>query len=182
MRTDSGPDLTTSPSTVALPQILSDLEGDGDAALASSVRQASVVLLPLDLGDLYDKSAFPICTVEMCDYLSDALGDEGRVVVASTEESYREADFRSEDLFLPVLYVIDPVIVELAVRTVVGFVFDYFSLPQRSLSESTVRSELHVTSTNGTILYHKYDGPASTFESIIPMVLRKSDDADDSGR
>lgn len=178
MRPVSSDHMTTAPSSVALNHVLSKIGSDRD--LAAKIQQAAAIILPTDLGPDYEGDAFAVVTMDVFDHLVNALGNETLVAVASTEDDYREVAFHSEELLLPVLFLVDPVLTELAVRALIDFVSAHFSRPGRFRLGSTVKSELHISNAEGTTVYYKYDGPAETFESIIPTVLSEVNRRNDS--
>ena len=90
------------------------------------------------------------------------------------EENYHEYVLHSEQLVLPILCALSEPAVQLAVRILIDYAASYFSQRPDTVAARTVQSELYISKPNGPVLHHKYDGPAETFESVLPSILDAS--------
>ena len=69
-----------------------------DAGLSKSLRSASVLLVPTDLGSEYEGPAFPLSTQEVLRHLRAGFAEKALVEVAARDEDYKEFDYRSDSV------------------------------------------------------------------------------------
>ena len=141
-----------------------------DAALTNSVRSASVLIVPTDLGSEYGGPAFPFSTREIFRYLRTRLAEKATVEVAVRDEDFREFDYRSDSLILPVLYISSHILVPLVVSLLATYIYDKL---KTRFGSSTVKSEIHFTAPSGAKATYKYEGPGSTYERVSTDQLRE---------
>ena len=140
------------------------------AALKESIKSASVLIVPTDLGWEYEGPAFPRSTREIFRYLRAGFGEEMLVEIAVSDEDYKEFEYRSDTLIVPILYIASAVLVPLAVTLLGAYIYDKFKNRNGS---GTVKSEIHYTDPSGAQMHFKYDGPSSTYEKKSAAHLRE---------
>ena len=145
----------------------------GDAELNESVRSASVLIVPTDLGLEYEGPAFPLSTREIFRHLSAGFADKATVEVAARDEEFKEFDYRSDCLIFPVLYISSHILVPLAVNLLGTYIYDKFKHRPGSNASGTVKSEIHFTDPSGAQVTLKYEGSASTYEKVSADHLRE---------
>ena len=140
-----------------------------DVGLNESVRTASVLIVPTNLGAEYDGPAFPLSTRELFGHLKAGFAEDATVEVAIRDEDFREFEYRSDTLILPVIYISSCILMPLAVNLLGAFIFDRF----RNRSTGTVKSEIHFKDPSGAQLSFKYEGPACAYERVSADHLRE---------
>ena len=135
-----------------------------DAGLGKSLRSASVLIVPTDLGSEYDGPAFPLSTREVLRHLRAGFAEKALVEVAVRDKDYKEFDYRSDSLILPVLYIFGDILVPLAVSLLGAYIYDKFKNRLGTDASATVKSEIHFTDPPGAQVSFKYEGSASTYE------------------
>ena len=144
-----------------------------DAELNESLRSATVLIVPTDLGLEYEGPAFPLSTRELFQFLRTGFADKATVEVAVRDEDFREFDYRSDCLILPVLYISSQFWVPLAVNLLGAYIYDKFKNRLGSNASRTVKSEIHFTDPSGAQVTFKYEGSASTYEKVSADHLRE---------
>lgn len=165
------PLIDTSVSALDMETILASFSDD--AGLSRSLRSASVLIMPTDLGSEYEGPAFPISTPEIFRLLRAGFDDKASVEVAIRDEDYKEFDYRFDSLILPVLYISKHFLVPLAVSLLGAFIYNKFKNRRRSTASTIVKSEIHFIDSAGAQVNIKYEGPADTYEKTTIDHLRK---------
>ena len=159
------------PSTLSIEPIVNSLVGEAD--LYESLRSASVLILPTDLSPEFEGPAFPLSTREIFGLLKGGLGNRWRVEAAVRDEEYKEFDYRSDALILPVIFVTSSILIPLVINLVGNYLYDKLKLREGSGVSATVKSEIHFVDPSGAQVTYKYDGPASTYEKLSEDHLRE---------
>ena len=144
-----------------------------DAGLSRSLRSASVFIVPTDLGSEYEGPAFPLSTREILRHLRTGFAEKASVEVAVRDEDYKEFDYRSDSLILPVLYISSHILVPPAVSLLGAYIYDRFKNRRGSTASVIVESEIHFTDPSGAQVNFKYAGAASTYEKLSIDHLRE---------
>ena len=144
-----------------------------DPELNESLRSATVVIVPTDLGLEYEGPAFPSSTRELFQSLRTGFAARATVEVAIRDEDFRAFDYRSDCLILPILYISSHFLVPLAINLVGAYIYDKFKNRLGSNASHTVKSEIHFTDPSGAQVRFKYEGSASTYEKVSADHLRK---------
>ena len=129
-----------------------------DVALSKSLRSSSVYILPTDLGSEYEGPAFPLSTREILRHLRTGFADKASVEVTVRDEDYKEFDYRSDSLILPILYISSHILVPLAVSLLGAYIYDKFTSRRGSNASTIVKSEIHFTDPSGAQVTFKYEG------------------------
>ena len=132
-------------------------------------RTASVLIVPTDLGSEYEGPAFPLSTRELFRHLKAGFAEEATVEVAVRDEDFKEFDYRSDSLMLPVIYISSHILVPLVVNLLGAFIYNRF----KNRSSGTVKSEIHFTDPSGAQLSFKYEGSASAYKKVSADHLRE---------
>ena len=144
---------------------------DGTASFREELRQASVLLLPSNLGPEYDGAVFPEDTVDIFRFLNVHLPHDTSINIAVDDADYTSFAFKSEEIILPTIFVFK----ELLIPTVTTILADYIRhrLPRRNRKDrdATVECEIRYRS-SGSEYSLKYRGPASTFEATLSEQAR----------
>ena len=168
------PSIKVSASTLDIDALIESLDCDNEPGLRESLQNASVLIIPTDLQPEYDGPAFPETTLWILDYLRERLGDTATVDAVAKDEDYAEFAYRSEDIFLPHVFVASEVLVPLVVSLLGSFVYDLVNRRRDQRIQSHVNSEIYYKDGAGKILSIKYDGPADTYERTISRALPDS--------
>lgn len=144
-----------------------------EVELYESVRSASVLIVPTDLGPEYEGPAYPLLTREIYRYLKAGLVEKGTVEVAVRDEDFKEFEYRSDTLILPIIFVSFHIMVPLVVDLLGAYVYDKFKNRLGSDASGTVKSEIHFTDPSGTQVSFKYEGSASMYEKVSADHLRE---------
>lgn len=155
---------------------------NGTADFREKLRQASVLLIPSDVGPDYDGPVFPEDTVDLFRFLSTHLPQNVSTDIAVDDADYVSFAFKSEEIILPVIFVA----IDLLVPTVVAILADYirYRLPWHSHKDHDATVEFEIRCRSADSEYSlKYRGPASTFESTLSEQVRgvRSPVVDDEG-
>ena len=156
-----------SPSTLDIDAIVASFADD--LALNESVRTASVLIVPTDLGSDYEGPAFPLSTRELYGHLKASFAGEATVEVAVRDEDFREFEYRFDYLILPVIYISSYTLVPLVVNLLGSFIYDRL----QNRSSGSVKSEIHFTDPSGAQVSFNYEGSASTYEKVSADHLRE---------
>ena len=150
---------------------------DSDPGLRDSLQQASVLIIPTDLSPEYEDPAFPETTFHVMEHLRESLGDSAIVEAAVRDKDYAEFAYRSEDLILPTLYVVDRILLPVVVSCLASFINERLKSRGRPKDESRVEGSFHYfkgkDETRLSLL--NYDGPADTFERVLSQYMHDSD-------
>ena len=164
-------DVEISLSVIDIEAIIAAISEDQD--LRESLSNASIIIVPTDLGSDYEGPAFPLSTREIFRELSVGLADRGTVEATISDDDYRAFDFRSDLLLLPVLFIADNVLLPLGISILGAFIFEKFKNRNRASGTPSVKAEIHFKDSTGRQLSYKYDGPSSTFEEVTERQLRE---------
>ena len=145
-----------------------DLDGTieaagGSAEFKNSLRNASVLLVPSNLAPEYNGPAFPAITPDFLRHLQTKLTGIATTDAAIHDDNYVEFGFRSIDIYLPIIYIAEKVLLPLVISTVASFLAARFT--DRG-EVHNVKSEIHYRGVEGQELSLKYDGPADTYEKV----------------
>ena len=140
-----------------------------DVGLNDSVRTASVLIVPTDLGPEYEGPVFPLSTREIFGLLRASFAEKEKVEVAVRDEDFREFDYRSDSLILPIIYVSSYILVPLVVNLLGTYIYERF----KNRASSTVKSEIHFIDPSGAQVFFKYEGSASVYEKVSADHLRE---------
>ena len=163
--------IKVSVSELDVDALIASLDSDSEPGLRDSLQNASVLIIPTDLQPEYDGPAFPETTLWVLDYLRERLGDTATVDAIAKDEDYAEFAYRSEDIFLPHVFVASEVLVPLVVSLLGSFLYDLVNRRRDQRTQSHVNSEIYYKDGSGKILSIKYDGPADTYERTISQAL-----------
>ena len=166
--------IKVSASELDIDALIASLDNDDEPGLRDSLQNASVLILPTDLQPEYDGPAFPETTLWVLDYLREKLGDTATVDAVAKDEDYAEFAYRSEDIFLPHVFVANEVLVPLVVSLLSSFLHDLVNRRRDQRPQCHVNSEIYYQDGSGKILSIKYDGPADTYERTISQALPAS--------
>lgn len=150
---------------------------DGDSELRDSLQNASVLIVPSDLRPEFDGPAFPEISYEVLVHLREGLGDYTRVEAAAAEKDYTEFSYRSEDIILPALCVVDKFILPVVLSCLASFINDRLRRRGCSAAEGRVKCDVHFSKSRDEtrLSLLNYDGPADTFERAISQALQDSE-------
>ena len=145
-----------------------DLDGTIEAAGGSdefknSLRNASVLLVPSNLAPEYSGPAFPAITPDFLKHLQSKLSGSATVDAAIHDDNYVEFGFRSIDIFLPIIYITEKVLLPLVIGSVASYLAARITVRGKV---NNVKSEIHYRGVEGQELSLKYDGPADTYEKV----------------
>ena len=155
-------------SALAIGTLMASFDDDPD--LKDSLQSAAIILVPTDLKPKHDVTAFPETTLEVFQLLQQGLNGQSTVEVAITDEDYREFQYRSESIILPVVFVLKEMVSSLAISIMASYVRDRIKVNRYS-DDVKVDSELHVRRENGTQIHLTYEGPAATYERVMLQLL-----------
>ena len=161
------PLIEVSTSTLDIDTISASFADNAD--LSESIRSASVLIVPTDLGSEYEGPAFPLSTREVFRHLRVGFAEKGAVEAAVRDEDFKEFEYRFDVLILPVIYISSYVLVPLAVNLLGGYIYDKF----KNRASGTVKSEIHYTDPSGAQVSFKYEGSADTYEKVSTEHLRE---------
>ena len=91
--------LEVSASELDIDAVIASFANDVD--LSESVRAASVLILPTDLGSEYKGFAFPVSTPFVYRHLKAGVTEEAVVEVAVRDKDYKEFEYLSDSVILP---------------------------------------------------------------------------------
>ena len=141
-----------------------------DGALEHSIRSAAVVILPTDLGFDNVGPAFPFETRELFRRLSESFSGKWTAEVAAREVDYFEFDFRSDSIIIPTLYIGSQIALPIVLNVISSFIHDKIGYWRNANSSGTAEGELYVEKPDGTKVWCRYKGPASTLEQITKHI------------
>ena len=167
---DNTPRIEISASTLDIDAIVASFADD--AGLSESLRSASVLIVPTDLGSEYEGPVFPLSTREVFRHLRIGLAEKATVEVAIKDNEFKEFECRFDSLILPVIYISTYILVPLAVDLLGAYIHDRF----KNRVSGTVKSEIHYTDPSGTQVSFKYEGSADTYENVSADHLRELGD------
>ena len=113
---------------------------------------------------------FPVGTGDLYHALIDKAAADVGVELAASDEHYSEVALHADVIFLPTLFVS-----AVAVPVAVNLISEW--LKKRLLErvkEADVKFEMHIEEPDGRSKSLKYEGPVSSFESLIQAQLRQS--------
>ena len=138
---------------------------------AAQARDDLIIIVPSDLGSRYEGVVFPGGTREFFRYLRGHVGDQAIVEAAVHDDDYQEFQFLSVDIILPALYVANSVLLPLAVNLLADWMSRRLRIGVGQDSDKKVKAEVHFNR-QGQLKNITYEGPASTFESIMLEAIR----------
>ena len=169
----SSASVDVSVSSLDIEALVASLEDDPE--LQNNLREASVVIVPTDLGREHEGPEFPNTTREVYQHLREKL-DEGVIVEAAiSDEDYKEFLFHSDDVIFPVLFVVSEMLVPGIVSTLASYLYDRFKSRGGQSAGSTVKWKIHFVPQNDNPVPIEYEGPAQTFERSFLEVLHSLD-------
>ena len=154
--------------------LIASLDSESESGLRESLQNASVLFVPTDLHPEYNGPAFPETTLWVLDYLREGLGDTLTVDAIARDEDYAEFAYRSEDIFLPHVFIANEVLVPLVVTLLGSFLNGLVKRGGKQRTESHVKSKIYYKDRSGKMLSIEYDGPADTYERMISQALSDS--------
>lgn len=163
------PSINVSAVTLDIDAFIANVGSDPE--LKESLQNASVLILPTDLRPQHDGPAFPEITFEVLEYLQEQLGDTASVEALADDNNCPEIAYRSDDVFLPLIFVAKEVLVPLVVPLLNSFLMELMSRRRRHRSELNVESEIFYTNEAGKVFSIKYSGPADTYEQVVLQCL-----------
>ena len=93
---------------------------------------------------------------------------------AVRDDDYQEFEFLSADIILPALYVGQSVLLPMVINLLSHWLSRHIRPSRERDGSQRVKSEVHFNQT-GALKKIKYEGPASTFETVILKSLRNQD-------
>ena len=167
--TDNESPITISTSTLAIDTLVASF--DSDTSFKQLLSDADVLIVPTDLSPEYSGPVFPVATSTLFRYLRECLNGHGIVEAAIRDDDYREFEYRSDDIILPVLFVAREVLHPLVVSILGSYLRDLLGGRGSNQPASRVKSEFHFKAKNGVQLSLKYDGPADKYEQLTLQKL-----------
>jgi hypothetical protein len=137
-----------------------------DSALRDSLRVADVVFVPWEKFREVDEPLFPSGTAELFQALR-VHAPNLRSEIAVSDEAYSEVALHADVVFLPTL-----LLSSVAVPIVVNLVSEWLSerLLERA-KDADVKFEVIVEDSGGGTRLLRYEGPVSSFESLVNQRL-----------
>lgn len=169
MLTDDHAPIEITDSTLDLEALFAVLENV--AGFTAQARDDLILIVPSDLGSRYEGVVFPGGTREFFRYLRGHVGDQAIVEAAVHDDDYQEFQFLSADIILPALYVASNVLLPLAVNLLSDWMSRRLHIGVGQESDKKVKAEVHFNQ-QGRLKNITYEGPASTFESIMLEAIR----------
>ncbi len=143
-----------------------------DPEFMSRLGQATVLIVPVDLGAEHDGPVFPNTTRDVFRLLRNSLGTRANVDAAVRDEDYVEFEFRSEQIILSALFIAQNVVLPFVIGLLASCVFDSFKYRGSRKSDARVKSQFHFKGKDGTQISLTYEGPAETYERATVNSLR----------
>ena len=141
---------------------------DDDPDLQSSLRAATVLILPTHLGPEHEGPVFPSATQDIFHRLRDGLADTAIVDAAIRDEEYVEYRYRSDAILLPALFIATTILLPGVVNIVSNYIYDHLRNRGKKAEDSHVECEIHfINEKSGIQSCFKYKGPADTFERVV---------------
>jgi len=166
--------IKVSTSEIDIDALIVSLDCESESGLQDSLQNASVLLVPTDLHPEYDGPAFPETTLWVLDHLREGLGDTATVDAIAKDEDYAEFAYRSDDIFLPHVFIANEVLVPLVINLLSSFLNGLVKRGGRQRTKSHVKSKIYYKDGEGKMLSIEYDGPAETYERMIIQALPES--------
>lgn len=160
--------LSISPSLLDVSTLLRPFQSD--PAFMSQLEQAGVLIVPTNVGGDRKIFAFPATTRDVYDYLRSSLKSQTSVEAAVRDEDYREYEFHSDQIIVPILWVSENLLLPLVVNLIATYVYNKLS-NQGDLRGKRVKAEFLYKNPNGKQVSLKYDGPVETFERVTLQSL-----------
>ncbi len=169
--------IKVSASELDIDALIASLDSDGEPELRDSLQNASVLIIPSDLRPEYEGPAFPEISHEVLEHLKDGLRDHTRVEAAASDEDYAEFSYRSEDIILPTLCVVDRFLLPIVLSCLASFIYDRLKRRGCPEAEGRVKCDVHFFKSRDEtrLSLIRYDGPADTFERAISQALQDSE-------
>ena len=147
----------------------------GDPEFRDRLQAAEVLIIPTYRPSEHDGPLFPDTTRDVLQCLQEGLGDQAVVDAAVHDEDYRPFALYSADVFLPVLYIAEKVLLPLVISLLGSFIHDHLRNRGGPKPEDNAKCEIHYKDANGKLLELKYDGPAATLEQVVQQALGESE-------
>jgi len=157
----------TGDATHRLPRISTELSKAGISM--DSIDESSVVVVPSFGLSGYDGPAFPSGTRDLVLFLRKNCG-ECSILVAASEDSYRELAQHADLWLLPVILVVDPSAASFVAGLLSNYVYDRIVKPLLPGQKAEVESEIIVKHPNRTVSI-RYRGPAESFDRVTSRVF-----------
>ena len=145
----------------------------GSPEFRAGLRKASVLIVPSNPAEEGIGSVFPDITPQIFKVLRENLSDKASVDAAIHDDNYVEFQHLSEDLFLPVVYVAQNILLPLVISIIGNCLVEHFKRDGGRTARSHVKGEFHFKGKNGEELSLKYDGPADTYEEVNLQQIRE---------
>ncbi len=178
MSSDSrAPVVDLSTSCLDIDALVQSLGSEPD--FQSSLRAATVLLLPTHLGSEHEGPVFPSTTQDIFHGLRDGLADTAVVDAAIRDEDYAEYSFRSDTILLPVLFVAKSLILPIVITILSNYIYNHLRNHGNKREDTAVESEIHfIDEKRGRQLRFKYKGPAGAFERVALKSLGEDESHD----
>ena len=108
------------------------------------------------------------------------MPDELAVEAVADEDNYGEYDYKSIDVFLPIIFAAEPLASAIVVKLLDDWIKGIMNRKQRP-EDYRVISEIYTTSSDGSTVSMKYKGPADAFEKTVTSMLQTIHGRDSSG-
>ena len=152
---------------------------DSEPDLQSSLKAATVLILPSHLGSEHEGPVFPSTTQDIFHGLRDGLADTAIVDAAIRDEDYTEYRFRTDTILLPVLFIATQVLLPIVINILSNYIDGHLRNRGKQKEDSDVESEIHfIDEKRGIQLCLKYKGPADAFERVALKSLRDNESHD----
>ena len=152
---------------------------DSEPDLQSSLKAATVLILPTHLGSEHEGPVFPSTTQDIFHALRDGLADTAIVDAAIRDEDYAEYRFRSDTILLPMLFIATKVLLPTVINILSNYIYDHLRNLGKQREDSVVEAEIHsIDEKRGLQTCFKYKGPADVFERIASKTLLDNESHD----
>lgn len=150
-----------------LPRILAEISKAG--ITMDDMGKSSAVVVPSFGLSGYDGPAFPSGTRDLVLFLRKKCG-RSNILVAASEDGYRELAQHADLWLLPVILVLQPNAAELIAGLLSNYVYDRIVKPLLPGQKAEVQSEFILKSKDRTVSM-RYRGPAESFGRFVSQAL-----------
>lgn len=168
---DAGPICFVESSSIDIEEMIDSAGGPPE--FKASLREASVLLLPAKLSNKDIRPAFPSGTPQILRMLRRDLGDKITVDAALHDDNYIEIGFRSIDVFLPVIYVAESVLLPLVISTIGSYIANSRKGTRGKTERGNIKSEIIFKGRTCGEFSIKYEGPADTYKEVNLQQIRE---------
>ena len=125
----------------------------------------------------------PEISYEVLEHLREGLGDYTSVEAVALDENYAEFSYRSEEIILPTLYIVDRIILQPVFSCLASYIYDRLKRRGCPKAEGRVKCDVHLyrSGEETRLSLLNYDGPADTFERVISQALQDSESLQEDG-